>query len=215
MAHLQAWSAAEILLIMLFSKILSIKNGHPTMVTSVPEWGVSSGTMDDKRFPFLGMEHDAGKDAARMNAEAASGEECVAVGVGADARKKDVVGGDTACRQLLAVALREVDVPLLFYIGCGEALCEAVHQETSLTESVIDFVAHLKGFERDARANNGMKRLGMAAAPLLHLADGLLGDAGNRSSPSCMDGSCSMSRAIIYNNRYTVGGRYADTDVRG
>ena len=67
------------------------------------------------------MEHDAGEDAARMNAEAASGEECVAVGVGADVRQEDVVGGDAACRQLLAVALREVDVPLLFDVRCGMA----------------------------------------------------------------------------------------------
>ena len=67
------------------------------------------------------MEHDAGEDAARMDAEATSREECVAVGVGADVRQEDVVGGDAACRQLLAVALREVDVPLLFDVRCGMA----------------------------------------------------------------------------------------------
>ena len=169
------------------------------------------------------LEHDSGEDAAAVNTKTAGREEAFVEGVGAE--RGDVNGGnrDTDGKQVVGIGAPEVDMPTergveKVRMGCGihsgSLKGDILHREMGGGESIVDFVAYLKGIWPDAWADDGTDIGGTRAVAGLHGGKGERSDAGYGAAPTRMDGSNGGRRGVIEENGNTIGGGDAYTGAR-
>lgn len=155
--------------------------------------------------PEFGGQKNTREDATGMDAEATGGEVGVAVLVGADCAVEDVVFFDAHGQELLAVAYRQVNVPLAIF------LAYFFHIETCCLKLVVDFLSHLKTVEADAGTYLGDDVLRMRSVDISHCPNGLLNDAGHRASPTGMNGCDGSLLWVVEQHGDTVSRAHTDT----
>jgi hypothetical protein len=127
---------------------------------------------------------------------------------GADGRNLNGLWQKAGSNELQAIALRQVDVPLITFFTDGR------HVETCLGESVVDFVADFETIEVDAWTDLCHEVLGQGAIVLCHGLDSFLDNAADGASPSCVDGADGVFLLVVEQHGNAVGGRHADAHAR-
>ena len=96
--------------------------------------------------------------------------------------------------------------------SCGRiAFCYSIHREVCRLEGLMDFIAHLKLLERNARTYDGVKIFGIER---MHLLNGLLHDSRHCSSPASMNGCHKSLLCIIKKDRYAISCLNTNTKAR-
>lgn len=106
------------------------------------------------------------------------------------------------------VGAGEVYVPPLA-VTTGDAL----HRERGGAESVVHFVAHLEGVERDSGSNYSAGGCWVEAAGGFHCENAFFYYAGHCTSPTCVNGGYGAGGLVVEEYGDAVGSRDADADA--